>query len=697
MKRESTGKQAPSAPRRDLPDFKSDPALAPYLPAVERREVRAAALRKRLASLSADGTLAGFASGHEWYGLHRTAGGSTVFRERAPNATAMWLVGDFSGWKRLPRYQARRDPATGDWEVADIPAGEIRHGMHYALHVEWPGGGGTRVPSFARRVVQDPDTKLFSAQVWDPPRPYRWRHPDWKVPDRDPLVYEAHVGMAQEKPAVGTWEEFRRETLPRVARAGYNTLQLMAVAEHPYYGSFGYQVSSFFAPSSRFGTPEELMALVDDAHDRGIAVVMDLVHSHSVRNEAEGLAEFDGTRGGLYFHDWRPLPGGRSEGRGRHPVWDSVLFDYGRDATLHYLLSNVRYWLDAFKFDGFRFDGVTSMLYLHHGIGVDFTGYPQYFGPDVDEDALAYLALANTLVHELRPDAVTIAEDVSGMPGLAAPVRDGGAGFDYRMAMGVTEAWGDLLRNVKDENWGMGWLLWRLSDKRADERVVSYFECHDQALVGGKTMFFEMAGADVYDAMHRGTLSPAVRRAVPLHEIARLATMAAAGGGYLCFMGNEFGHPEWIDFPREGNGWSFDKARRRWSLRDDPRLLFGPLAEFDRKAVAIFARRPRLLRTPLKRLVEDDLGKVLAFARGDVFFAFNFHPAETHGAYALAVPPGRYKVLLDSSAEAFGGPGGELRTGRVLRPEPVRRGREEVPTLFLRLPPRSAVVLERIR
>ena len=665
-------------PRARFPS--SDPLLRPFLPVIERRAARFRALERKL---SASGSLASFASAHEWYGLHRAPGGGWVFREHAPNASAMWLVGDFSAWRREDRFRARRlDGPGGDWELR-LPGGALAHGQFYHLEMEWPGGGGARLPAYARRVVQDASTKLFAAQVWDPPEgPFRWKNPAWRVPARDPLVYEAHVGMAREEPAVGTWDDFRRDVLPRVARDGFNAVQLMAVMEHPYYGSFGYQVSNFFAASSRFGPPEGLKRLVDAAHRLGLAVVMDLVHSHAVSNETEGIAKFDGTAY-CYCHDGP---------RGHHRVWDSALFDYGRLDTLHFLLSNCRFWLDEYRFDGFRFDGVTSMLYDHHGLGWDFTSYDDYFGSHVDEDALAYLALANRVVHGARPDALTIAEDVSGMPGLAAPAEEGGVGFDYRMAMGVTEAWGSLVREVRDEDWGMGWLAHRLSDKRADERTVSYAECHDQALVGGKTLFFEMAGTAVYDAMHRTSDSDAARRAVALDKMIRLATFATAGGGYLEFMGNEFGHPEWIDFPREGNGWSLDHARRQWSLRDDPRLRYGFLARWEAAFLALAKKRPSLLGEPLKFLVRDELGKVLAFSRGDLVFVFNFHPSETHAGWAMAVPPGRYRLLLDSGDPAFGG---ESPCGGV-RVRSERWGESRVLALHADLRPRTALALRRL-
>jgi 1,4-alpha-glucan branching enzyme len=702
----------------------NDPWLAPHMPVIEARAERFASAVKRLAA--GQRCFADFASAHEYYGLHRDSAG-WVFREHAPNANAAWLVGDFSDWKRAPQFQLSRvgggggeggnnggsgesggdesggdNTGTGDWELR-VEESALCHAQHYHLEMEWRGnggsgsgdggdgesggGGGWRIPAYARRVVQDPATNVFSAQVWNPPKPHVWQVEDFKSDDaaRFPLIYEAHIGMAQEEERVGTYAEFRQKILPRIAKAGYNTLQLMAVMEHPYYGSFGYQVSNFFAPSSRFGTPEELKELVDDAHARGIAVIMDLVHSHAVLNENEGLARFDGTRH-IYFH------GGA---RGLHPVWDSALFDYGRVETLHLLLSNCRYWLDEFRFDGFRFDGVTSMLYAHHGLGVDFVDYSQYFGADVDEDAYAYLALANRVIHDARPGALTIAEDVSGMPGLGAPQERGGAGFDYRLAMGVTETWGKLARETRDEDWDLGLLWHELTTRRAEEKTIAYLESHDQALVGGKTFFFEMADKAVYDSMHRGSGSLVVERAVALHKIARLITLATASGGYLNFIGNEFGHPEWIDFPRAGNDWSYRFARRRWTLRDDPALLFKPLGDFDETLTNLFAARPRDLAGAPFLLRADPETKVLLFARGTLLIAANLHPAQSLSDYEIAVPPGAWTLLLDTDAPQFGGQG-RIASCQSYNTATTLRGAEETTSIKVYLPARTAIVCSRV-
>ena len=668
--------------REDTTKLSDDPFLAPYQECIRQRKERLELMEKRLCN--GLNSISEFACAHEFYGLHKTKNG-WVFRELAPNASAMWLVGDFSNWKRKKQFRLSRINDDGVWEL-QMAESALCHGQNYHLELEWPGGSGQRIPAYARRVVQDPRTNIFSAQVWDPENAYVWKNGSFRTPDRNPLIYEAHVGMAQEEPGIGTYLQFARGILPRIADAGYNTLQLMAVMEHPYYGSFGYQVSSFFACSSRFGTPEELKELIDTAHGMGIAVIMDLVHSHSVRNENDGIANFDGTRH-LYFH---------SDPRGHHPVWDSSCFDYGRIPALHFLLSNCRYWLDEFYFDGFRFDGVTSMLYLHHGLGVDFVNYSQYFDANVDLDAYIYLALANRVIHQVRPDAITIAEDVSGMPGLGTCTESGGAGFDFRLAMGVTETWGKLVRDVRDEDWSMSGLLYELTNRRTDEQTISYVESHDQALVGGKTLLFEMTGPAIYDSMHRTTGNLCVQRAVALHKLARLATIASSGNGYLNFMGNEFGHPEWIDFPREGNEFSYMHARRQWSLRDNRDLFFSALGDFDRAMVSIFSENKHLLDKPPVSLLCDDERKIIVLWRSEHVFMFNFHPENSYEGLSVICPPGAYDIELSTDNEEFGG------HGRILCPQTFHtayelKGSESVPVLRVYMPSRTAIVLRRQR
>lgn len=652
----------------------SDPWLAPFREKLRERSRRAVATVKRLTG--GKSTLAEFASGHEYFGLH-FRDGEWVFREWAPNAVRVTLFGDFSDWRKLPEYRLNR-LEHGVWELR-LPAETLRHGMHYLLFMEWPGGSGDRIPAYARCVDQDKETGLFAATVWRPEQPYVFRHASPPAPPA-PLIYESHVGMAQEEPKVGSFDEYREKILPKIAASGYNTIQLMAVMGHPYYGSFGYHVANFFAIASRFGTPDQFKALVDAAHGYGLRVIIDLVHSHAVKNEVEGLAKFDGTRY-AYFHEGS---------RGEHSGWDSLCFNYAKPEVLHFLLSNCRFYLDEYRIDGFRFDGVTSMMYLHHGLGKTFTGYDDYFGGDVDEDALTYLALANRVIHEVRPDALTVAEDVSGMPGLAAPASAGGIGFDCRMAMGVTDMWFKLF-DLPDQDWNMFYLFHELTNRRRDERSISYVESHDQAIVGGKTAIFRLADAAMYDAMHAGSQNLAVDRAIALHKMIRLATAAAAGHGYLNFMGNEFGHPEWIDFPREGNGWSLQHARRQWSLADDPGLRYHFLRDFDRAMLEMLNRNPEFFRRRVQTVRIDDCGKVLIFERDDCYFCFNFHPENSYFDYGFEVLPGEFETVLDSDAPEFGGFSRRAPEQRYWS----RQGQSGA-FITLYLPSRTALVLKRI-
>ncbi|MBW1988361.1 MAG: alpha amylase C-terminal domain-containing protein [Deltaproteobacteria bacterium] len=652
-----------------------DPCLAPYKKAIEHRIRHAQQTELRLTGGKI--TLEDFASGHEFFGMHKTAEG-WVFREWAPNATGIHLIGDFSGWEQKDEFALTRSE-NGVWEIR-LPREALSHLDLFRLKMHWGEGSGDRIPAYARRVVQDPDTKIFNAQVWAPPEPYAWKHA-FTRPDRPLLVYEAHAGMAQEEPKVGSWREFAQNVLPRIHRLGYNAIQLMAVQEHPYYGSFGYQVSNFFAASSRFGTPKGLKELIDTAHGMGIAVIMDLVHSHAVANEVEGLARFDGTPY-QYFHEG---------GRGRHPLWDSMLFDYSKPQVLHFLLSNCRFWLDEYRVDGFRFDGVTSMLYLHHGMGKAFTSYDDYFDGSVDEDALAYLRLANKLIHAIRPDAVTVAEDVSGMPGLACPLEQGGTGFDYRYAMGVPDYWIKLLKEMRDEDWPMGHLWFELTNRRTDEKTISYAESHDQALVGDKTIMMWLAGKNIYDHMNADDPDMVAQRAVALHKAIRLVTLSTAQSGYLNFMGNEFGHPEWIDFPRPGNNWSCWYARRQWSLADNPKLKYHYLEKFDQAMVRACRDRGWLAQPGpyLLHLNEGDM--VLAFVRGFDVFVFNFHPTRSFTDYRILAPAGVYQYLLDSDDPEFLGHG-RLDHSVEHHSSPDDQGRVG---MYLYIPNRTGFVLKR--
>ncbi len=628
--------------KKKLKILRNDPWLEPYATAIEGRHED---VIRKMEELTANtgGSLSRFANAYNYFGLHREKNGEWVFREYAPNATRIWLIGTFTEWKDDERYSLTAIGG-GVWE-GRFPADFIHNGDLYKMRVEWDGGSGERIPAYATRVVQDPVTHIFSAEVYEPENPYKFKVRKFKPDTKPLLIYECHIGMAQQEEKVATYEEFRTKTLPRIAADGYNAIQIMAIQEHPYYGSFGYHVSSFYAASSRFGTPDDLKRLIDDAHEHGIAVIMDIVHSHAVKNEVEGLGRLDGSYD-LYFY---------GDNRREHPAWDSLCFDYGKNSVIHFLLSNCKYWMEEYKFDGFRFDGVTSMLYYDHGLGKAFGSYQDYYDGGQDTNAIVYLTLANILIHEINPKAITIAEEMSGMPGLAAKFDNGGIGFDYRMAMGIPDYWIKMIKEHKDEDWHPTSIFWELTNRRSDEKTISYCESHDQALVGDKTIIFRLIDKEMYWHMQVNDSNFTVERGMALHKMIRLVTLATINGGYLNFMGNEFGHPEWIDFPREGNGWSHKYARRQWDLVDREDLKYKYLNLFDNEMIGIVSKCYNFQATPVEKLWEKDDDQILAFRRGDLIFVFNWNPVKSFNDYGFLAPAGEYEVVLDSDAGKFGG------------------------------------------
>jgi 1,4-alpha-glucan branching enzyme len=658
-----------------------DPWLTPYGETIRLRSKRAIQKEKELLAGQQPG-ISDFATGYLFFGMHKTPS-HWIFREWAPYASALFIVGDFTGWQEKSDFKLH-SLSHGVWEIR-IPHDLMHHGDLYKLSIHWPGGQGYRLPSYARRVVQDEYTKNFNAQVWDAQPLFSWKNSTVAARGKPLFIYEAHIGMGTEKEKTGTFNEFRQLVLPRIVKAGYNTIQLMAIQEHPYYGSFGYHVSNFFAVSSRFGTPEELKMLIDEAHGEGIAVIMDLVHSHSVKNELEGLGKFDGSPY-QFFHD-----GPRRE----HVAWDSLCFNYGKNEVLHFLLSNCKFWLEEYRFDGFRFDGITSMLYYDHGLSRNFTSYEMYFDGGQDEDAITYLTLANKLIHQVNPDAVTIAEEMSGMPGLASTQEDGGYGFDYRMAMGVPDFWIKIIKEFPDESWNVSQLYYELTSKRHDEKTVSYAESHDQALVGDKTLIFRLVDKEMYFFMSKTSQNLIIDRGLALHKMIRLITLATSGGAYLNFMGNEFGHPEWIDFPREGNNWSYHYARRQWGLADNPDLKYHYLGDFDRDMIFLF-RNENILSQEYCHLHIDNQGdQVLAFSRKGYLFVFNFNPFKSFTDYGIQVAGGKYRIVLNTDNQKYGGFG---NIDETLVHFCERMGKISGPDLLkLYLPSRTGIVLKHLK
>ncbi len=671
--------------KKELKLIKNDSWLEPFEEAIVGRYE---AVKQKESELTQDGkvSLSDFATGYLYFGLHKTSKGWT-FREWAPNATEIHLIGEFTNWEKSDHFKLSK-LNNGIWEI-NLKSDELKHGDLYKLIVTWEGGEGERIPAWATRVVQDENTHIFNAQVWNPTgsEKYKIKNTNFKFDDENPLlIYECHIGMAQQEEKVGTFNEFRLKTLPRIAKAGYNCIQIMAIQEHPYYGSFGYHVSSFFAVSSRFGTPDELKQLIDAAHDLGIAVIMDIVHSHAVKNEVEGLGNFAGDPYQYFYTGERRV----------HPAWDSLCFDYGKNEVIHFLLSNCKFWLEEYKFDGYRFDGVTSMLYYSHGLGEAFTSYSDYYNGHQDDNAIIYLTLANKLIHETKPESITIAEEVSGMPGLALPFEDGGYSFDYRLAMNIPDYWIKLLKEKIDEDWKPSSMFWEVTNRRTDEKTISYTESHDQALVGDKTIIFWLIDADMYWHMQKGDETYVVNRGLALHKMIRLLTATTINGGYLNFMGNEFGHPEWIDFPREGNRWSYKYARRQWDLLDNQNLTYHYLGDFDRSMLSLIKDKDEFQQIPVEEIWHDDGDQVLAYKRDDLVFVFNFSPTQSFTDYGFLVAPGSYQVILNTDNTSFGGNGFvDENINHLTVNDPLYEG-EKKEWLKLYIPARSAQVLKKI-
>ncbi len=627
----------------DIPKLvRDDPWLEPHQGAIQRRMAQ---FNDTLAAIEQSSqSLKSYATGHENLGIHFHAPSNLwTIREWAPAAQAVSLIGDFNNWSRESHPLAFTE--NGIWQL-ELPADALSHGEKVKLHVVGADGSRRdRIPACIRRTVQNPTTHDYCGQIWNPPQPYVWKCDFNPASIKAPLIYESHVGMAGEEPRVHTYREFAESVLPRIATAGYNTVQLMAVQEHPYYGSFGYHVSSFFAPCSRFGTPEDLKLLVDTAHGLGIAALLDIVHSHAVKNIAEGLNDFDGS-GHQYFHNGS---------LGDHPGWDSKCFDYGRPEVRQFLLSNIRYWLEEFRFDGFRFDGVTSMLYHSRG-NKAFGSYDDYFGGDADDDAILYLKLACKLMQDFKPGSIAIAEDMSGMPGLCRPIQDGGLGFSFRLAMGIPDYWIKLLKHSRDEDWDVGELWGVLANRRYQEATIAYAESHDQALVGDKTLAFWLMDKEMYWHMNKSDPHSVIERGIALHKLIRMVTFVVGGEGWLNFMGNEFGHPEWLDFPREGNGWSFHYCRRQWSLVDNPDLKYEWLADFDRQLMAL-EKKYNLLSSPPAQLLHLDHGqKIIVAERANLIFVFNFSVSSSVFGYHIHVPSqDTRKLVLDTDTAETGG------------------------------------------
>uniref|UniRef100_A0A8C1YHD3 1,4-alpha-glucan branching enzyme n=1 Tax=Cyprinus carpio TaxID=7962 RepID=A0A8C1YHD3_CYPCA len=577
------------------------------------RDFRYKRFAERLAQLEeAEGAFDYFTLSYRSFGIQRRSDNGLVLREWAPGAEAVFLTGDFNSWEKQSHPFTQKE--YGKWELYLSPKVDKSPAIKHLTKLKVLNTSRHLMASYNICIIQ---CSLYQYKHLKPPRPSSLR------------IYEAHVGISSPEEKIASYRNFTRDVLPRIKDLGYNCVQLMAIMEHAYYASFGYQVTNFFAASSRFGTPDDLKHLVDTAHSMGITVLLDMVHSHASSNTEDGLNYFDGTDS-CFFH------GGS---RGNHSLWGSRLFNYSSWEVVRFLLSNLRWWMEEYHFDGFRFDAVTSMLYHHHGIGTSFSGnYSEYFGIHVDEDALVYLMLANHILHKLYPQCITVAEDVSGMPGLCRSIEEGGLGFDYRLTMAVPDKWIQVLKEVRDEDWDLKNIVQTLTNRRRGEASITYAESHDQALVGDKSLAFWLMDKEMYTNMSALTaMTPVIDRGIQLHKLIRLLTHSLGGEGYLNFMGNEFGHPEWLDFPRKGNNESYHYARRQFNLVDIEHLRYRQLYAFDRDMNLTEDKYGWLAAGQAAVTTLNQADKVIVFERSNLLFIFNFHPCNSYIDYRVAV------------------------------------------------------------
>ncbi|KAL3098247.1 hypothetical protein niasHS_002083 [Heterodera schachtii] len=629
--------------------LKIDPWLKPYEKEICRRF---AEFRHKLNYIEEKcGGLREFTQSYKVYGMHILKDNSVQCLEWAPGAEGMALVGDFNGWDTAAH--PFESVGFGKWRLT-IPAladgtCPIPHGSVLKVAVKKDGKFHHKLSPWANYVTCAKDSIVFHQEFYNPSEKYALKTAQ-KRPRRPKSlrIYETHVGISSQEPKVNNYRDFADTVLPRIKAQGYNAIQLMAIMEHAYYASFGYQVTSFFAASSRFGPPDDLKYLVDRAHQLGITVLLDVVHSHASKNVADGLNQWDGTNAG-YFHD---------NVRGYHTQWDSRLFNYNETETLRFLLSNLCWWIDEYGFDGFRFDGVSSMLYHSHLINDAPGSYDDYFGLNADTESIVYLMLANHVLHTYYPDVITIAEEVSGMPALCRPVAEGGQGFDYRLAMAIPDVWIKMLKHVSDENWPIADIVQTLENRRYGENNVAYAESHDQALVGDKTIAFWLMDKEMYDFMSdiNTPLTPIIDRGLALHKMIRLLTYGLGGEAWLNFMGNEFGHPEWLDFPREGNNQSYHYCRRQWNLADDLTLRYKYLNAWDRAMNHLEIDSEFLSHGHAYVSWKHDGDKLVVFERAGLVFILNFHPEKSFGDYKIGVEmSGVYCLALNSDHSEFGG------------------------------------------
>ena len=604
---------------------------------------------------------------HEFLGAHpRTVDGvaGTLFATWAPQAARVGVVGDFNGWDG--RHHAMRQHPGGVWEifVRDVGAGAL-----YKFEIR--GADGTlrqKADPFARHMELRPRTASIvlgpSSHAWTDERWLAGRaRRDWL---QAPLaIYELHAGSWQRHPD-GRWLSYREladRLVPYVKQLGFTHIELLPVMEHPFDGSWGYQTLGYFAPTSRFGTPDDFRALVDRCHAEGIGVLLDWTPAHFPSDE-HGMARFDGA----------PLYEYGDPRRGQHPDWGTLVFDYGRPEVRNFLLASALCWLDSFHIDGLRVDAVASMLYLDYSRRAGEWA-PNRHGGRENLEAIQFLQQLNSVVHERHPGAMVIAEESTAWPQVTRPTWVGGLGFSMKWNMGWMH---DTLRYLAldpvHRQYHHNDLTFGLLYAHSENFVLPL--SHDEVVHGKGSLIDKMNG----DAWRKFA-----------HLRLLLAYQWTYPGKKLLFMGQEFA---------QRREWSEERALD-WDLLDHAahrgvQQLVGDLNRLYVERVAL--HRGDFSADGFEWIdCHDAVQSVLTYLRRDgaefLAVALNFTPVPRQG-YRIGVPaPGRYRECLNTDAEAYGGSNvGNLGEVRAVA-EPWM-GRPY--SVILTLPPLAAVVLEQV-
>ena len=588
----------------------------------------------------------------------------------APNARGVSVVGDFNAW------DGRRHPMTslgpsGLWEtfVQGLGPGEF-----YKFEIQTPAGPIVKADPYALRFEQPPRTASITTDLGS----HEWRDAAWMderrahgtALGRPMAIYEVHAASWRRNPLEGfrslSWRELADELVPYVVQLGFTHIELMPVMEHPFAGSWGYQVTGFFAPTSRLGSPDDFRAFVDACHASGIGVILDWVPGHFPKDDF-ALARFDGTA--LYEH--------ADPRQGEHSDWGTLVFNFGRHEVRNFLLTNALYWLESFHVDGLRVDAVASMLYLDYSRNAG-EWVPNKFGGRENLEAIDFLRELNTTTHGQFPGSITIAEESTAFPAVSRPTWVGGLGFTFKWNMGWMH---DILTYVSKDPVHRRWEHQHLTFSMLyayHENFVLPFS-HDEVVHGKGSLVRKVPGD-------------------PWQQMATLrllyAFMTVHPGKKLLFMGAELG--EWRE-------WHHDESLD-WSLLDNPR--HAGLHRFVQDLNALYLREPALYQLDFEPGgfewidCNDHESSTIALVRRAsdpsdwVLAVLNWTPV-ARSNYRVGVPePGYYAELLNSDAGLYGGSNTGNEGGRSSEPI-AAHGHGQ--SLLLTIPPLAAVVLKKLR